>query len=242
MGIKKRTSYSWESPDGETLPIPFEFMDGSELFKVSEDKLSAVLGVLDQDQDAQNPVEDWDNGELIIFDRGTYRPDIETWKQLIRANAGFIVPVTYKDYGSSGSCVSCGQILTVKDTKGDKRTGENSNAEQVLDDMDGYYIVPEDATDPQKYADSTMETLEQYYNGEVYGVCVWTYTRDFAEYDIDGQGIPGEYTDWEDPEREECWGFYGYDYAEKELQEQFDNTDFVKPAAADNSKQGALSL
>lgn len=171
MSIKKHTTYTWESPDGETLPIPFEFScQGYELFKMSDDGLSAVLGVLGQDLDAQDPIEDWDN------------------------------------------------------------------------DMDGYYIIPSDATDPKGYADSTMETMEQYYNGEVYGVCIWSYTRDFAEYDLDGNGVPGEYTEWEEPEREECWGFYGYDYAEKELQEQFDATDFIKPASAGNSKQGELIL
>ena len=126
--------------------------------------------------------------------------------------------------------------------RGDKRTGENSLAEEILDKMDGYYIVPKDALDPLEYAEGSIKTYSQWCNGEVYGVCVWSYVRDFAEYDLHGQGIPGEYTDWEEVNRDECWGFYGYDHAEKELQEQFDAMDFIKPAPAGNSKQEELAL
>lgn len=242
MGVKKHTSYTWESPDGETFPMPFEFScEDSVLFKMSDDGLSAVLGVLDNDTDPIDPMEYGEEGELVIFDRSNSRPDVESWKRLIRENSGFIVPVDYGDYGASGSRISCGQVLTGKDTKGDKRTGENSPCESILDDMDGYYIIPNDVTNPQKYANGTMKTLEQYYNGDVYGVCVWTYTRDFAEYDLQGQGVPGEYTDWELVDRDECWGYYGYDYAKMELQEQFDATDFPKPEEKSN-KQEVLPL
>jgi len=226
MGLKHYTQHTFEISD-YVLPIPWEFIDGSELFKISDDGMSCVLGSLTQDDSPSDPIKAWDNGELVIFGRdGNRRPDIESWKRLIRSNAGFIAPVDYSGYGSR---TSCGQVLTAKDTKGDKRTGENSNAERVLDSMDGYYTIPDDATDPQGYANNTMEMLEQYYNGDVYGVCVWTYTRDYAEYDLNGAGVPGEFTAWEEPDRDqECWGFYGYEYAAQELQEQFDATDFTK--------------
>jgi hypothetical protein len=104
--------------------------------------------------------------------------------------------------------------------------------------MDGYYIVPDDVPEPQSYAEGVMETLTQYLTGDVYGVCVWTYTRTYTAWDIDGNGILGEYTAWSEPDRaNECWGHYGYKYAKTELQAQFEATDFPKqPANADNSK------
>jgi hypothetical protein len=236
MKVKRRIIYTWGA-----LEVPWEFDSGSELFKMSDDGLSCVLGTLTQDTDPFNPVDD-DNGELVIFDNRSGRLGVDGWKQLIRENAGFIVPVNYADYGSSGCRISCDRVLTVKDTKGDKRSGANSYAEKVLDTMGGYYIIPSDATDPQSYAESVMRTQQQYYDGEVYGVCIWTYTRDFKEYDLNGIGVPGKYTEWSEPNRDdECWGFFGYRYAEKELKEQFEATKFPT-AQAVNSKQGELSL
>lgn len=248
MGIKKHTTYTWESPDGEILPIPFEFsQDGSELFRMSDDGLSCILGVLDQDQDPEDPF-DGDEGEFYQFNRHYYHctahPDIEDWKRIVRANPGrvFTHDGTGDCHGPGTTYCRVDSIVMPRDCRGDKRTGENSRAEELLDEAGGYYIVPEDATDPRSYADSALETYSQWCNGDVYGVCIWSYTRDFAEYDLDGNGVPGEFTDWEEPEREECWGFFGYDYAEKELQEQFDATDFIKPAPATTSKQGELNL
>lgn len=228
--IRKHTSYTWTTPDGEDLEILWEFLPDSELYKISEDGLSCVLGSLTQDECAQNPIEDWDNGELIIFDGcKNRRPDIEDWKRIVRANSGRAVSVDHDDHNGTIYVREC---LTSKDCR-----GTDSLAENELESMDGYYIVPEDVTEPFEYAKSVMNELTQYYQGDVYGVCVWTYTRTFSDYDLNGDGIPGEYTPWSEPNRErECWGYYGSDYAEKELQEQFDATDFPHPANADNSK------
>jgi len=248
MGIKRHTSYTWESLDGETFHIPFEFsQDGSELFKMSDDGLSAVLGVLDYDESPEDPF-DGDEGEFFQFDNRcihyTPRPDIEDWKRLIRANSGRIVTHsgTGDNHGPGTTRCYPKSVLTKEMCRGDKRTGENSLAEQLLDNCYGYYIVPEDVENVLDYADSALETYSQWCNGDVYGICIWSYTRDFAEYDVDGNGVPGEFTDWEEPEREECWGFFGYDYAEKELQEQFDATGFIEPAPAGISKQGEIIL
>jgi len=240
MKTRRYTTYEWETPDGSMLEVPWEFCEDSELFKVSDDGRSCVLGTLTQDVDAQNPVEEWDNGELVIFGNNReQRPDIETFKRLVREHPGHIVPVDYS--GGSYTWIRCGNLLTAADCRGDKRTGDNSHAEQVLDDMDGYYIIPEDATSPQSYADGNMETLQQYYDGDVYGVCVWSYTRDFAAYDLHGVEVPGEYTDWSEACRDqECWGFFGSDYAEQELKEQFDSTAFPVPEDCTDVKQGTL--
>lgn len=230
--IRKRTSYTWDTPDAGELEIPWRFIEGSELYKISEDGLSCVLGSLTQDKIPQNPIEDWDNGELVLFDRKNYRPDLEDWKRIVRANSGRIVPVECFEYGSGGTTIKCRQYLSSKDCR-----GADSLAEDELKSMDGYYIVPSDVPEPQSYAEGVMETLTQYQQGDVYGVCVWTYTRTFADYDLNGNGIPGDYTAWSEPDRvNECWGHYGYKYAEEELQAQFDATDFPQPANADNSQ------
>ena len=228
--IKTHTSYTWTTPDGEELEVPWEFLPDSELYKISEDGLSCVLGSLTQDDSPLNPVEDWDNGELVIFDRKSDRPGLESWKRIVRANSGRVMSIAHNDYNSTAHVRDC---LTSKDCR-----GADSLAENELESMDGYYIVPKDVPEPQSYAEGVMETLTQYYQGDVYGVCVWTYTRTYAAWDINGDDIPGEYTAWSEPDRErECWGFYGYKYAETELQGQFDLTDFPKqPANADNSK------
>lgn len=232
--IRKRTRYTWDTPDDGELEVPWKFIEGSELFKISEDGLACVLGSLTQDAIPPNPIEDWANGELVIFNRyKNYRPDLESWKRIVRANSGRIVPVDYFGCGSGGASIRCRNILTSKDCR-----GADSLAEDELKSMSGYYIVPADVPEPLEYATSVMRELTQYYQGDVYGVCVWTYTRTFADYDIDGNGILGDYTAWSEPDRErECWGFFGSDYAEKELKEQFDATDFPKqPANADNSQ------
>ena len=230
--IRKHTRYTWDTPDDGELEVPWKFIEGSELFKISEDGLACVLGSLTQDESPQNPIEDWANGELIIFDRKNYRPDLEDWKRIVRANSGRIVPVDYFERVSGGTTIKCRQYLSSKDCR-----GVDSLAEKELASMDGYYVVPDDVPEPLEYATSVMRELTQYYQGDVYGVCVWTYTRTYSACDLNGNGIPGDYTAWSEPDRaQECWGYYGYKYAETELQAQFDATSFTQPANADNSK------
>lgn len=247
MPIKKHTTYTWEAPDGEVFPIPFEFScNESVMYKISDDGLSAIIGVLDQDQDAQDPFETFDEGEFYQFDRGykhyCSRPDIEDFKRIVRANPGRVVTHsgTGNNHGPGTARCYPESVITPQMCRGNKRTGENSLAEQLLDNCDGYYIVPEDVTNVLDYAEGALETYTQWCNGEVYGVCIWAYRRDFAEYDLDGQGAPGEFTEWEEVDRNECWGHYGYDYAETTLKEEFDNTDFPAPANQDNAKQGVF--
>lgn len=208
MRLRKHIDYSLEIGD-ESFPLPFDPEGDPEHVYISANGLKAVLAFLVSDDSPADPFEEFDEGEFYQFNRSykhdATRPDIEEFKRIIRANPGRVVTV-----GSCGDGYSAGELLTPKDCRGDKRTGENSRAEQLLDDADGYYIAPEDAADPLKYAEGSIETYNQWCNGEVYGVCVWTYTRDSIA------------DNWEDPERDECWGFYGYDgYTADELESLF---------------------
>ena len=73
------------------------------------------------------------------------------------------------------------------------------------------FIVPEDAPDPEKYCDSVMEEFSNWCNGEIYGICHATYNKVSKD---------GEEWEWVEGETDECWGFIGSEYAEKELAEQ----------------------
>lgn len=224
MRLRKHIDYTLEIDD-EVFPLPFDTEGGPEHIYIAANGLKAVLAFLVRDDSPADPFEEFDEGEFYQFDRSykhdTSRPDIEEFKCIIRENPGRVVTV---DRRGAGYCA--GVLLTPKDCRGDKRTGENSRAEKALDDADGYYIVPEDATDPLQYAEGSIETYSQWCEGDVYGVVVWTYTRDSIA------------DSWEDPERYECWGYYGYDgYTAEELESIFTN-ESTPDEARTKIKQG----
>lgn len=108
---------------------------------------------------------------------------------------------------------------------------ESSIAATCLEEIDGYYICPEDATNPTDYAKSAIEQYTQFCQGEVYGVCVWTYTRSTtdAAWELD------------EDDRDECWGFYGDEYAAQSLKEAFDNhVAAIKPQQGNSEEQREL--
>jgi hypothetical protein len=213
MGIKKFTSYTF-GLEGETFPLPFNPESDPEHTYISENGLKAVLAFLVRDESPEDPFEMYDEGEFYQFDRrrihDVSRPDIEEFKRVVRANPGRVVTAD-----SCGDGYRVGELVTVADCRNFKtakynKRGDSCRAETLLDRADGYYIVPEDATDPFKYAQGALETYSQWCNGEVYGVCVWTYTR---------ESIADQ---WDDPKRDECWGYYGHDgYTADELLSQF---------------------
>ena len=208
MRLRKHVNYTLDIDD-EIFPVPFDPVSDPEHTYIAANGLKAVLAFLVQDFDPLDPLDEFDEGEFYQFDRGlkhgASRPDIEDFKRLIRGNTGRVFTVD-----SCGDGYRAGELLTPKDCRGDERTGENSRAEKELDDADGYYIVPEDATDPLQYARGSIETYSQWCSGRVYGAVVWTYTRDSIA------------DNWEDPERDECWGFYGRDgYTAEELERIF---------------------
>jgi hypothetical protein len=210
MSINKYCTYTYDL-DGETLPLPFNPDGDPEHEYLSANGLHAVLAFLVRDDCPRDPFDDFDEGEFYQFDRSykhnAPRPDVEEFKRIVRRHPGQVVTVD-----RCGDGYRAGELVTLKDCRGDKRTGENSRAEQLLDDADGYYIVPEDATNPFEYAQGSIKTYSQWCSGDVYGVIVWEYTR---------ESIADR---WEDPDREECWGYYGYDgYTAEELKAQFIN-------------------
>jgi len=68
-----------------------------------------------------------------------------------------------------------------------------------IEDADGFYIAPEDAG--AGYAKGAIDSYSAWATGDVWGVCVWTYDAETLDL----------------LDRDECWGFYGYDYANSEL-------------------------
>lgn len=207
----RSTTYYTDADHGEfELPFPGDFY--RKTLQVSADGLTAKLGMLCQDEDAEDPF-DGDEGEFYQFDRSRIhdrnRPDLEEWKRIIRANPGrvFAHNGTGNWHGpGTVRCFPTAGPFTTKDCRGKKGSrGEDCPAAEALDDMDGYYIAPEDVTDPAKYAKGALKTYSAWCNGDVYGVCVWTYTR------------PDTDSPWELQDRDECWGYIGTDYAEEEL-------------------------
>jgi hypothetical protein len=78
------------------------------------------------------------------------------------------------------------------------------NADEI-ENADGYYIVPEDvpARSRASYAKGMIEQYSAWCTGDVWGVCVWTYDETTLELE----------------DRDECWGYYSYEYAENTLKE-----------------------
>lgn len=220
--IHATTRYNLEiDEDGETFPIPFEVDPDTVTVTLSEDGLTAYIGAMVHDEDASDPIEEFDNGGLVVFDRSKKhdgdRPEIDEFKRLIRQHPGLIVTIHLHEYGGSLYKVAAGP-LTVADTKRVKspqfyncdQTGKHDptpHAEIALADASGYYIIPEDATDPAKYAAAQMEAYTNWANGEVYGTWCWRYTRPDT-------GSPWQLD--ESSRDSECWGFIGSDYAASE--------------------------
>jgi hypothetical protein len=202
MKIKRHTTYTAEV-DGHELEIPFEFCEGSEVLKISADGQQARLGVLVQDDSPADPFEEYDDGDFFQFNRRRIhdcsRPDTDDFRRLIRQYPGRVFTI---DTAGEGYRIAAGPF-TVADTK-----GRQSVSDSAIEDADGYYIVPEDATDKASYAKGALEQYSAFCEGDVYGVCVWEYTLQ-----EDGS--------WSEPDREnECWGYYGRQYAEEQLKSE----------------------
>ena len=198
--------YEREFDTDHEFSLPFD-TEGTPDVWIAPNGLKAVLACLMHDDSPSDPFEEFDEGEFFQFDHGrahdTSRPDLEEWKRIIRANPGRVVTVESCNYGFSAG------VLALPSHCRSKGNPENCPADAMRESMAGYYIAPEDVTDPLKYAEAFIEQYSAYCEGEVFGVVVWTYRRDSI---ADG---------WGDPERDECWSYYGADYAGEELKEQF---------------------
>lgn len=197
MSIKSNTSY-YESEDGDIFETPFKFEEGSETLVVKGDV--AWLAVLTQDTDCGDPLEEFEEGEFYQFNNSLIhsspRPEVADFKRIVRANPGRVSLV----YDQSCGRYSAGDTLHIHHTK-----GEDCAAAEI-ENADGYYICPDNVTDPKSYADGVMATYSAWCNGDVYGVAVWQYSRHGDEWEfMDGS------------RDSECWGFYSSEYAEQEL-------------------------
>lgn len=197
MKIKHRTLHTLEYDTEHTFPLPFDPQTDPEHVYIAANGLRAVLAFLVPDDSPLDPFDDFEEGEFFQFNRQQAhykpRPELENFKRIVRANPGRVFPVY--QYGDEYRADS---------------TPFNSQCDG-LDYADGYYIVPDDATNPARYAAGSMKTYSQWCNGNVWGVCVWTYSRK-------------SYADpWGEPEREECWNYYGRNgYTAEELKSIFD--------------------
>lgn len=214
--LKSHTTYTYNHNDN-IFNLPFNTENDPEYLNIAENGLKAVLSFLVPDSDCESPFDTDCEGEFIHFERGYHnsvkRPDIEDFKRIIRANPERVITHSgISDCHGPGTsnCYSLSNPLTASDCRGDKQTGENSIAENELDKCQGYYICPEDATDPAKYAAAVFKEYNSYANGECYGCITWEYTR---------ESIADQ---WELLNRDcEVWGFIGYDYAKDALYDDF---------------------
>jgi len=207
MSIKARTTYTAEI-DGHEFPIPFPYLEDSEILQVSADGRTARLGVLVHDDDCEDPLEEHDEGTLVQFNRSYShyepRPDLDDFKRLVRANPGRVVLTSY-----AGDCHGPGTVrITVQDGPFAARDARGDQLENALEHAGGYYIAPEDVTDPASYAKSILRIYSDWCNGECYGICVWAYSRVDGRWELD------------EDSRDECWGYTGHEHAQEELTSQ----------------------
>jgi hypothetical protein len=193
MSIKSRTTYTTEL-DGHIFPIPFEYIEGSEVLQINGE--TARLGVLVCDESSPDPFEEFDEGEFYQFNSRyahfIEKPNMDEFVQIVLDNPGRVVAI--EKIGNS--------------YKADRLIVEH-RAGWLSDLVDGYYIAPKDVTDPANYAKGVLEEYSTWCQGEVFGVCVWEYRRAGEEWELTSRD-------------NECWGYYGYSYAEQTLKEQME--------------------
>ena len=187
--MRKETKYYHELEDGREVELPFD-IEGADIEEVqTPDKIT--LGCIVRDLGPGDPLEEFDEGTLVQFDRRRIhdgeRPDVEDFQDIIRENKGRVFYV-----GNMRNGYSISHRAAIK------------NSEDI-EDADGYYIAPEDVKPGKqalRYADGAMEQYSAWCAGDVWGVCVWEYDKVTLEL----------------RERDECWRYYGSDYAEQELE------------------------
>lgn len=186
--MRKETKYYHELEDGREVELPFD-TEHADITEVQKgDKI--VLGCIVRDLDPDDPLEEFDEGELVQFDLDYKhygpRPDVEDFESIIRENKGRVFFVSTMRGGYAIS-----HLALIK------------NASDI-EDADGYYIAPQDVKSGRqalRYADGALEQYTAWCEGDAWGVCVWTYDAQTLELE----------------DRDECWGYYGADYAESEM-------------------------
>lgn len=216
--IRKHTTFTLEH-DGETYPLPFNPDSEPKHIYQAANGLRTVAAFLVHDDNPADPFKEFAEGEFFQFNRVyrhyTPRPDVEGFKRVVRANPGRVVTVVYR-----GDGYRVGELVTPAQCRDKNRACE---AEDILARASGYYIAPDDATSQIEYATRSIRMYSDWGNGDVYRICIWTYTRASIS------------EDWGDPEYcNECWGFYGHEYASEELLSEFRSTAFGNDPSAEN--------
>lgn len=201
MSIRKHITYDYKENE-EVFPIPFTFEEDTDKLHIQGDK--AILAALVQDDYPEDPLAVFEEGEFYQFNsRNVHyepRPDVDEFKRIVRQNPGRVVLIYSRsgDYGYFPDSTA----FDIHDTKTDRIL--------EIEDADGYYIAPEDVTDPAKYAKGVMAEYSAWCTGDVWGIVYWSYDRT-----VDGEWELDEET------RDECWGFYGGKYAQEEMEMGF---------------------
>lgn len=188
--MRKETRYYHELEDGREVELPFD-IENADVIEVHKDG-KIILGCLVRDDSPGDPFEEFDEGEFWQFNRSykhdTHRPDPEDFKDVIRTNRRWVFYVHARQDG-----YFVGDRALIK------------NAEEI-EDADGYYIVPGDvpASRRASYAKGAIEQYSAWAEGDVWGICIWTY-EDKTLHLLD---------------RDEVWGYYGADSAQEELDAQ----------------------
>jgi len=192
MPIKSYTYY--EDGDGNSFPIPFKPDEDSILLHIQGDK--AVLGCLAHDECPGDPLDMFDAGEFYQFNSHyvhyIQRSGVEDFKNVVRSNPGRVILV-YARSGHQGYFA-------------DDKAFDVHHTELEIEDADGYYIAPNDATNPVEYAKGVMEEYSSWINGDVWGICAWLYSKHGGGWELDEEL------------RDEGWGLYSRKYAEAELE------------------------
>ncbi len=187
--------------DGNEFETRLEPIDRSELVTIFENR--AIVSYLSHDEiTSEWYFDDNECGRFITFDNRRKGEHIskEEAKDLINNNPrAFLI-----DYFEHGLCRYSRAGASPAD-----RWDTSRNA--------ALFVVPDDASDPEKYCDSVMEEFTNWCNGNIYGICHAQYVKKGDEWENVGDD-------------DECWGYIGLEYAEKTLKEEHESQDFYKIA------------
>lgn len=211
--MKRTNTTHYIEHEGKEFVVPFEVIDGSEIVTIKGDK--AIVSYLSPDSDCEDPFE-MIEGTFVQFNynyiHSDRKPDIEAFKRLIREYPNRVFTIDFKDYGCNGSDYSVADgPFSVKDTKGERRTGDKSKAEEALDFADGYYVVPEDVPEDIRlsYAEGVMQNYTDWANGNCYGIVHCEFIR------VEDKWVMKD-------DEEAVWCYIG-DYAEKEMKKEHES-------------------
>ena len=193
--MRTETRYYHELEDGREVELPFDIA-GADIAEVqTADKI--LLGCIVRDLGPGDPLEEFDEGTLVQFNR-SYKHNGP------RPDVEDFQDIIRENKGRVFYVDSMRDGYAV----GHRATIKNS---EDIEDAAGYYIAPTDLKPGKQaanYAKGVMEQYTAWCEGDVWGVCVW-------EYDKATLALL---------ERDECWGYYGSDYAEQELKSRLEAT------------------